>query len=75
MRNKAVKTRVKNVTKDVRLAVDEASKDEASKDEAAKNLNLAKSAIDNAAKKSVIHKNTAARKISRLSNLVNSLNN
>ncbi len=35
-----------------------------------KKLNTAQSLIDNAAKKGVIHKKTAARKISRLSKLV-----
>lgn len=69
MRNKAVKTRVKNVTKSVQMAVGESSKEAA-----AKSLDTAKSAIDRAAKKGVIHKNTAARKISRLSKLVNKLN-
>jgi small subunit ribosomal protein S20 len=33
------------------------------------NLNIAKSIIDKASKKGVIHKNTAARKISRLSKM------
>ncbi len=67
MRNKAVKTRVKNVVKDVRqTAADNAG--EALVDK----LNLAKSVIDKAAKKGVLHKRTAARKISRLSKLVNS---
>ncbi len=68
MRNKSTKTRIKNVVKNVRLAVSEKS------NEAALNeLNTAKSAIDKAAKKGVIHKNTAARKISRLSRLVNTI--
>jgi small subunit ribosomal protein S20 len=35
-------------------------------------LNIAQSAIDKASKKGVIHKRTAARKISRLTNLANS---
>ena len=65
-RNRSSKTRIKNVIKEVRDAVIENS------NEAALNkLNIAKSTIDNAAKKGVIHKNTAARKISRLSKLVN----
>ena len=66
VRNKAVKTRIKRVTKDVSL---EAGK--ASKDGALTKLNTAKSIIDKAVKKGVIHKKTAARKISRLSKLVN----
>ena len=65
LRNKAVTTRVKNVVKDVRLAVDENAED------AVERLNAAKSVIDNAAKKGVLHKKTAARKVSRLSRQVN----
>lgn len=66
LNNKATKTRVKNVVKSVRQAV--AGQTEAN---AAAELNIAKSVIDKAAKKGVIHKNTAARKISRLSKQVN----
>ncbi|MBW2175651.1 MAG: 30S ribosomal protein S20 [Deltaproteobacteria bacterium] len=40
--------------------------------QAVNHLNAAKSAIDKAAKKGVIHRKTAGRKISRLSKLVNS---
>lgn len=69
IRNKSVKTRVKHRTQNVRLAVDESSKEAAQS-----NLVKAQSAIDNAAKKGVIHKKTAARKISRLSKLVNTVN-
>ena len=69
IRNKSVKTRVKHLTKDVRLAVDESSKEAAQS-----NLAKAQSAIDNAAQKGVVHKKTAARKISRLSKLVNTVN-
>ena len=65
LRNKAVQTRVKNVVKDVRLAV---AHDEG---DAAEKLNAAKSAIDKAAKKGVLHKRTASRKISRLARQVN----
>lgn len=68
LRNKTVRTRVKNVVKDVRLAVGEQTGDQA-----ISSLNQAKSVIDTAAKKGVIHPNTAARKISRLSKLVNTL--
>jgi small subunit ribosomal protein S20 len=67
MRNKTVKTRVKNVVKGVRGTGD-------AEGDAAINLNAAQSVIDKAAKKGVIHKKTAARKISRLSRLVNSAN-
>lgn len=68
LRNKTVRTRVKNIVKDLRLTVDEQTGDLA-----VSNLNQAKSVIDIAAKKGVIHPNTAARKISRLSKLVNTL--
>ena len=69
IRNKSVKTRVKHRTKDVRLAVGESSKEAAQSE-----MVNAQSAIDKAAKKGVIHKKTAARKVSRLSKLVNSVN-
>lgn len=67
IRNKSVKTRVKNVIKDLKLTIDGESKEAVPE-----KLNIAKSAIDKAAKKGVIHKRTAARKISRLSRLANS---
>jgi len=68
LRNKAVKTSVKNIVKEVRHAVSENSRDAA-----LKKLDTAKSKIDNAAKKGVIHKKTAARKISRLSKHINTI--
>ena len=68
MRNKSVKTRIKNSVKNVRLAVSEKSS-EAS----LKRLDDAKSIIDKAAKKGVIHTKTASRKISRLTKLVNAI--
>ncbi len=66
LRNKSTKTRIKNVVKNVRQAV--AGQVES---DAVSELNKAKSAIDKAAKKGVIHPNTAARKISRLTKQVN----
>lgn len=66
MRNKAIKTTVKNIVKKVRLGSAEAGNDNMA------TLNIAKSTIDKAAKKGVLHKRTAARKISRLSKLINS---
>ena len=69
MRNRSTKSRIKNVVKNLRLAVDD-NTGEVAKSE----LNTAKSAIDKAAKKGVIHRKTAARKISRLSKFVNTLN-
>jgi small subunit ribosomal protein S20 len=67
-RNKSAKTRVKNVITDVRLAVRDKSKERAQE-----TLTHAKSIIDKTARKGIIHKNSAARKISRLSKLVNNL--
>jgi small subunit ribosomal protein S20 len=69
MRNKVSKTRMKSIVKDVRLAAGEQSKETAME-----KLTVATSVIDKAAKKGVIHKNTAARKISRLTRLVNTIN-
>jgi small subunit ribosomal protein S20 len=40
-------------------------------EDAVEQLNTAKSAIDNAAKKGVLHKKTASRKVSRLAKQVN----
>lgn len=69
LRNKAVRTQVKSATKrletkvvekDLQLALDE--------------LKSAKSTIAKAAKKGVLHRNTASRKISRLERMVNTLN-
>ncbi len=68
IRNKAVKTKVKNVIKNVRIAVNENVSDLA-----LTTLNAAKSAIDAAARKGVLHKRTAARKISRITKLVNGI--
>jgi len=67
LRNKVVKTRVKSIVKDVRVSVEESSNGDVMAQ-----LNAAQSHIDKASKKGVIHKKTAARKISRLSKLVNS---
>ncbi len=68
LRNKSVKTSVKNIVKEVRLAASETSKEAQ-----LKKLDTAKSKIDKAAKKGVIHKKTASRKISRLSKLINTI--
>ena len=65
-RNKAVKSSVKTAIKKVEAAVREADKDAA-----AKELLNATSIIDKAAKKGVLHKNTASRKVSRLASAVN----
>jgi small subunit ribosomal protein S20 len=68
LRNRMVKTRVKNVTKAVRAAVAE------NPAEAAAQFQAAQSTIAKAAKKGVIHKRAAARKISRLARQVNAAN-
>ena len=70
LRNKATKTRVKSVTKDVRASLKDASSGDAKT-----KMIAAQSLIDKASKKGVIHKRTAARKISRLSKLVNAVQN
>ena len=62
-RNRAARTRVKNVIKDVRSA----------KEEAAKALSVATSVLDKAAGKGAIHWKKAARKISRLSRTINAI--
>jgi len=67
-RNKAIKSKVKTYIKKVEEAV--AAKDA----EAAKAALIpAISEIDKAAKKGIYHKNTAARKVSRLTKAVNSI--
>ena len=65
MHNKAVKSNLKTVIKKANAAI--VSNDE-NKDAAIK---AAVSAIDSAKSKGVIHKNTAARKISRMANRAN----
>jgi len=68
MRNKAVKTQVKNAVKDLQTAIESDSQDAVSDV-----LIQAQATLDKAAKKGVIHKNTAARKVSRLSQRVKNL--
>ncbi len=67
-RNKSIKSAVKTAIRKVEAAV--AAKDKAASDEALKN---AISLITKATNKGVYHKNNAARKVSRLSKLVNSV--
>ena len=67
LRNKAVKTRLKSIVKNVRSSAEESPNEDISA-----KLIAAQSLIDKASKKGVIHKKTAARKISRLSKLVHS---
>lgn len=67
-RNRMVKTRVKNVIKEIRLA----ASGQPSEALVAK-LNEVKSVIDKASKSSAVSKRTASRKISRLARLVNAV--
>ena len=67
-RNKAIKSGVKTAVKKVYTAIDANDKDAA-----VAALQNAISTIDKAATKGVYHKNTAARKVSRLSKAVNTL--
>lgn len=66
LRNRAVKTEIKTVTKKVETAV--TKKD---REGARKAFIEAAQVISKAASKGVIHKNTASRKISRLAKLAN----
>ena len=63
--NKAVKTGVKTAVKKVNAAIEAGDKAVA-----AEALKAAEATIDKAASKGVIHKNTASRKVSRLSEKV-----
>lgn len=67
-RNRAMKTRVKNLVKAVRMAVEEKDKDRAREA-----LRKAVSVLDKAATRKVIHWRNAARRISRLEIAVNGL--
>ena len=68
MRNKAIKSKVKTMIKKVEAAI--AANDKAAAEAA---LKVATSEISKAASKGVFHKNTAARKISRLTVAVNKM--
>ena len=67
-RNKQIKSKVKTMIKKVDAAVVAADKDLAKT-----NLVTAISEIDKACTKGVFHKNTVARKVSRLSKAVNNI--
>jgi len=67
MRGRTVKTRCKSLVKDVRQAVEKAEGEKLPEV-----LQAAQSAIDKAAKRGVLHRRTAARKISRLAKLAQS---
>ena len=68
LRNKMVKSKVKTLTKKVEAAVDQ-------NDKAAATAALTEAvvAIDKAAAKGIFHKNTAARKVSKLTKAVNKI--
>lgn len=68
LRNKMIKSKIKTLVKKVDAAV-------AASDKAAATAALSEAvvAIDKAAAKGVYHKNTAARKVSRITKAVNSI--
>jgi small subunit ribosomal protein S20 len=66
LRNRSTKTRVKNAIKTVRNTAGGGTTEDIGRE-----LNQAKSVIARAAQKGVIHPRNAARKMSRLSKLVN----
>lgn len=68
LRNKTVKSSLKTLIKKVESAVASGNKEDASKA-----LKEATKAFTTAASKGIIHKNNAARRISRLTGKVNSL--
>lgn len=68
LRNKAVKTRVKSAIKSVEVAVAAGDKDLAQA-----SLTNAVTQISRGVSKGVYHKNTAARRVSRLTKAVNTM--
>ena len=68
-RNKSIRSAIKTYTKKVEAAVQANDKEAA-----ASALKVASTEIDRACSKGVFHNNNAARKISRLTNLVNAMN-
>ena len=68
-RNKSVRSRIKTAVKKVDVAIE--AGDKAAATEA---LRAAVSELDKATKKGIYHKNTTARKVSRLTKAVNALN-
>ncbi len=68
LRNRAVKTRVKSAIKSVEVAVAAGDKDLAQA-----NLTDAVTQISKGVSKGVYHKNTAARRVSRLTKAVNTM--
>lgn len=68
LRNKMIKSKIKTLVKKVEAAI--AAGDKTAAASALKNAVVA---IDKAAAKGIFHKNTAARKVSRLSKAVNKI--
>ena len=68
LRNKSVKNMLKTMFKKVEKAVTDKNSDSA-----LKALKEAISAVDKAARKGILHRNTASRTVSRLTRLVNSI--
>ena len=68
LRNRAVKTRLRHLVREVRTAL--ASRDA---DAAAKSFVTAERALDKAVTKGVLHRNSAARRISRLAHALSQL--
>jgi small subunit ribosomal protein S20 len=69
LRNKMIKSRAKTLVKDFVQLVDEKKKEEAGK-----KLTELSSFLDKAVSKGIYHRNTAARKKSRMHHLMGSLN-
>ncbi len=67
-RNRAVKTRIRNVVKEVRSAIKAGDQEKA-----AQLLKAATSTIDKASSKGVLHWKNAARKVSRLAKAANAV--
>ena len=65
LRNKSIKSKVKTCIKNVEVAVAKGDKEAA--------LTVAISEISKATSKGIFHKNTAARKVSRLTKAVNGI--
>ena len=68
VRNRTIKTRLRHLVREVRIAVSARNADAA-----AKSLALATRALDKAVTKGVLHRNNAARRIARLAHAVSEL--
>lgn len=68
LRNRMIKSKAKTLVKDFLVLVDEKKKDDAKK-----KLVEISSFLDNAVSKGIYHRNTAARKKSRMSSLLGKL--